>query len=239
MHKQKPIKRRRLSHEIQDRLLEMIYSGELNEGDQLPSEHELMALYNVGRPSVREALQSLEKMGLISIQHGEKARLKKVTADDVFVQIESITGHLLSSSPENLKHLMEARQVFESGVAFLAAKRCTEESLVKLEQRLDKMRSCMNNREQFLKADQAFHTTIAEMSGNPIFHALSQAMFKWLSGHHIDYQQNLLGVPELEALTIDEHQEIYKQIARKDPDGASRKISEHILRVNKLFDQKN
>ena len=239
MPKHEPIKRRRLSHEIQDRLLEMINSGELNEGDQLPSEHELMALYNVGRPSVREALQSLEKMGLISIQHGEKAKLKKVTADDIFVQIESITGHLLSSSPENVKYLMEARQVFESGVAYLAATRCAEESLDKLEMRLVKMRSCMDNREEFLKADQAFHITIAEMSGNPIFHALSQAMFKWLSGHHIDYHQNLLGVPELEALTIQEHQEIFDQIARKDPDGASRKISEHILRVNKLFDQKN
>ena len=165
MQKHEPIKRRRLSHEIQDRLLDMIYSGEFNEGDQLPSEHELMALYNVGRPSVREALQSLEKMGLISIQHGEKARVKKVTADDVFMQIESITSHLLSSSPENLKYLMEARQVFESGVAFLAAKRCTEESLRKLTKRLDTMRSCMDNREQFLKADQAFHTRDTPVSG--------------------------------------------------------------------------
>ena len=42
MKKHEPIKRRKLSHEIRDRLLDMIQTGELKEGDQMPSEHDHM-----------------------------------------------------------------------------------------------------------------------------------------------------------------------------------------------------
>ena len=69
MEKYEPIIRRKLSHEIVDRLLNMFHRGELKEGDKMPSEHELMERYGVGRPAVREALLTLENIGLISIQH--------------------------------------------------------------------------------------------------------------------------------------------------------------------------
>lgn len=59
MKKHEPIKRRKLSHEVRDRLLDMIQTGELKEGDKMPSEHDLMERYGVGRPAVREALQAL------------------------------------------------------------------------------------------------------------------------------------------------------------------------------------
>ena len=56
-----PIRRRKLSHEVLDRLLTRITRGELAAGDHLPSERDLMTLYGVGRPAVREALMSLDK----------------------------------------------------------------------------------------------------------------------------------------------------------------------------------
>ena len=97
----------------------------------MPSEHELMERYGVGRPAVREALQTIENMGLISIQHGERARVKKVTAEDVLGQIDSTTRHLLSSSSQNVEHLREARQVFEAGVVILATQRASSNCKVK------------------------------------------------------------------------------------------------------------
>ena len=56
-----PIRRRKLSHEILDRLLARITQGELAAGDHLPSERDLMSQYGVGRPAVREAMQALER----------------------------------------------------------------------------------------------------------------------------------------------------------------------------------
>ena len=203
----------------------------------MPSEHDLMERYGVGRPAVREALQAIENMGLISIQHGEKAKVKKVTSEDILAQIDSTTRHLLSSSIQNLEHLREARQVFEAGVVTLAIQKASSNSISKLQEKLEHMRRSKGDRTEFVKADQSFHTTIAEISGNPIFFAVSQAMFKWLSESHQDYHRNLIGVPELEDLTLKEHEAIFERIINKDPNGAAKAISDHILRVNKLYSQ--
>ena len=67
-----PIVRRKLSDEIRDRLVTLIREDELRPGDQLPSERQLMDRFAVGRPAVREALQSLGTAGLIEINHGER-----------------------------------------------------------------------------------------------------------------------------------------------------------------------
>jgi len=66
--KPEPIQRRKLSHQIEERLLAQIQAGDVMPGDSLPSERELMALYGVGRPAIREAMQNLERMGLIEIR---------------------------------------------------------------------------------------------------------------------------------------------------------------------------
>jgi DNA-binding FadR family transcriptional regulator len=237
MEKHEPIKRRKLSHEVLDRLLKMFHRGELKDGDTMPSEHELMERYAVGRPAVREALLTLENMGLITIQHGERARVKNVTAEDIFGQLDSTTRHLLSSSSENVQHLREARQVFEAGVVILATQKTSSNCLEKLKQKLEAMRDTKGNRAEFVKNDIGFHTTIAEMSGNPILKAVSTAMFKWLSESHRDYERNLLGVPELEELTLEEHEAIFKCISKGDATGAAQSISDHILRINKLYGQ--
>ena len=55
-----PIQRRKLYQEVVDRLVERISSGMYRPGDKLPSERELMTQFGVGRPAVREAMQSLE-----------------------------------------------------------------------------------------------------------------------------------------------------------------------------------
>jgi len=203
----------------------------------MPSEHELMERYGVGRPAVREALLTLENIGLISIQHGEKARVKNVTAADVLGQIDPTTRHFLSSSSQNVQHLREARQVFEAGVVILATQKASSNCIAKLKKKLESMRDTKGNRAEFIKNDIDFHTTIAEISGNPILQAVSTAMFKWLSKSHRDYERNLLGVPELEELTLKEHEAIFECISRGDATGAAKSISDHILRVNKLYGQ--
>ncbi|MFO1050368.1 MAG: GntR family transcriptional regulator, partial [Geminicoccaceae bacterium] len=121
-----PIRRRKLSHEVLDRLLTRITRGELAAGDHLPSERDLMTLYGVGRPAVREALQALERMGFLTITHGERARIVAPTARTMIDQVALSARHLLSTSPTSLEHLKDARVFFETGMVRLAAERATE-----------------------------------------------------------------------------------------------------------------
>jgi len=46
-----------------------------------------MAHYKVGRPAIREALQSLERAGIVTITHGERARVAVPTAETLIQQL--------------------------------------------------------------------------------------------------------------------------------------------------------
>ena len=63
----RPLARKKLSEMVEEELEQMIRRREFAEGEQLPSERELMTFFNVGRPSVREALAALKRKGLVQI----------------------------------------------------------------------------------------------------------------------------------------------------------------------------
>lgn len=228
-----PIQRRKLFQEVLDRLIERIRSGEFRPGDQLPSERELMTTYGVGRPAVREALQALERDGIVSISHGERARVVMPTAGTLIEQIASSAQHLLTVEPGTLDHLKDARLFLETGLARRAAENASPESLAQLQERLDAHSAARNRLEEFLPRDMAFHRQIAVMTGNPIYPAIIEAMFGWLSSFYVD----LVRLPGLEDLTITEHQRIFDAIARGDGDAAAAAMHDHIARANELYRQ--
>ena len=73
------IRHRKLYEDVAHHLEEMIRDGEFAESGRLPSERELMRHFGVGRPSIREALFHLRKMGLVDIRSGERARVTRPT----------------------------------------------------------------------------------------------------------------------------------------------------------------
>jgi len=226
-----PITRRKLSHEVLDRLLVRIRSGEFPVGSQLPSERELMQVFGVGRPSVREALQALERMGLVAIVHGEGARLLALSAESIIEQISGSAMHLLSGSSDLLEHLKEARLQFEVAMARAAATRATPDQVEKLRLLLQAHRASLNDPTRFIETDMAFHRGIARMSGNPIYMALSQAMLQWLEKFH----REALRAPGAESTTLAEHVKLFKCIAANDAEGAARAVTAHLRRANKLY----
>lgn len=231
MRNDAPIKKRKLSDEVLDRLLSLFESGEIRPNDTMPSERELMERFQVGRPAVREALQSLERLGLIMIRHGERAKVLEPTGDGIFDQIDVTARQLFANSVENVEYLKEARQLLEVGITKLAVERSIPAEVRTLEKHLNSMRENKNNRTEFLKYDQEFHLTLAKMSRNPILLATLRAVFKWLSRHYAE----LLGVNGLEDLTLEEHEAIYESLVSKDADAAAKHVSDHILRVNDLY----
>ncbi|HEX4853698.1 transcriptional regulator NanR [Arenimonas sp.] len=226
-----PIARRKLSHEVLDRLLPRIRSGEFAVGSRLPSERELMQALGVGRPAVREALQTLERMGLVSIVHGEGARVLPLSAEKVIAQISDSAMHLFSGSSDLLEHLKEARLQFEIGMARMAAERATPQQVEQLGLLLDAHKASVDDPERFLRTDMAFHRGIAAISGNPIYAAVSQAMLEWLEQFHHD----LVRAPGAEKTTLAEHVKLFKCIASHDPDGAAAALTAHLKRANRHY----
>lgn len=228
---QPPIARRKLSHEVLDRLLGRIRSGEFPVGAWLPSERDLMHSLGVGRPAVREALQSLERMGLIAIVHGEGARVLPLSADKVIAQISDAAMHLLSGSSDLLEHLKEARLQFEVSMARTAAERATPEQVEQLRGLLEQHQASLDDPERFLATDLAFHRGIAAISGNPIYMAVSRAMLEWLEQFH----HEAVRAPGVEKTTLAEHVKLFECIAAHDADGAAEALTAHLQRANKHY----
>lgn len=228
-----PIPRRKLYQEVLARLLERIRGGEIPPGAHLPSERELMEFYGVGRPAVREALQSLERSGIVEITHGERARVVVPTAGTLIEQIAGGARHLLHTQPGTLEHVKDARVFLEIGIARLAAERATEADVARLRERLAEHRASLANLDEFLARDMAFHREIAQISGNPILPAIVEAVFGWAS----EYYRPIVRAPGAEALTLAEHERIIEAIAARDPQAAERAVREHLTRANDLYRQ--
>jgi GntR family transcriptional regulator, sialic acid-inducible nan operon repressor len=225
------ISKRKLSHQVLDRLIAAIGSKEYPPGTQLPSERELMTRYGVGRPAVREALQKLEQMGLIIISHGERARVIAPSPSSIIDQVSGAMLHLLATSPHGLDDLKEARLLFETGLVRVATERATSESLAALHRALIECHEARGDTQRFIAADMAFHRLIAAMLGNRFIEAVSQNLLDWL----MRFRRDFVSVRGAERLTLDEHERIYRAIAAGDSGAAAKAMTEHLTRANKLY----
>ena len=227
------IPRRKLYQEVVDRLLARLRAGEFRSDGRMPSEREIMETYGVGRPAVREALLTLERMGLISIVHGERARIEKPTAQTMMDQIASTAALMLSTSARHRSYMQDARLFFETGMSRIAAENATAADIKRLHAALDVQASIENDIDAFGDCDMEFHREIARISGNAIFVAVSQSMSQWLQ----DFRRDLIQVPGAQHLTLAEHSRIVECIAEHDAGGAAEAMADHLNRSDERYRQ--
>jgi DNA-binding FadR family transcriptional regulator len=225
-----PIRRRKLYEEVVARIEAMIHEGRHPPGDQLPSERELMEELGVGRSAVREAMLSLQKMGLVTLRSGERARVTTPTATALVSELSG-AARLLLSQPDGVRAFQEARALFEVGLARLAAERASDDDVRRLKEALDENRSAIGNLAAFMRSDVAFHYVIATIPQNPIFTSLHNAVVEWLTEQRETSGQAPRAYEEAYAA----HARIYRAIAAHDPGEAQHAMQTHLDDVVKLY----
>ncbi|MBB5694360.1 FCD domain-containing protein [Muricoccus pecuniae] len=224
-----PIRRRRLHELLAERLLARIAEGDPAPGEVLPSEAELAARHNVGRPTVREALQKLESMGVIAISHGERARVVEPSASRVLEGVSASFVHFLTAAPENIAHLQEVRLLTEEAMVRRSIQRGA--SLTALEEALVQQERAVRTGKGFFGADMEFHVAIADGAGNPLFPIFLRAMLDWLSA----FRTSTVRLSGFEELALEEHRAIFAAMQACDAEGAARAMRAHLLRSSKLY----
>jgi GntR family transcriptional repressor for pyruvate dehydrogenase complex len=141
---------------VLDDLRASVLSGAMAVGDRLPSEAALAARYSVSRAVIREVLRASEALGLTLTRTGKGTFVVANHPADLLFEGYSAA------------HLMEARPGVEVPAAGFAALRRSPEQLAELE-RLNNQMATETDDATWARLDAAFHLSIAEASGNPVF----------------------------------------------------------------------
>ena len=145
-------------------LQQRIRRGDWLPGTRLPSITRLAQDLQVGNGSVREALQSLQSIGLVKIEHGR----------GVFVASSrpstDLSSHFQDVGAGQMVALAEARRILEPELTALAAERGTDEELIEIETLAWQMESQAQMGGDFAELDVLFHRTIARAARNPILY---------------------------------------------------------------------
>lgn len=215
--------------EIAEHLELQILSGALKPGDRLPAERELMEQFNAGRSSVREALFSLQRQGLLTANSGAVPRVSRPTADKIFAELSGTVRHFLTQ-PEGLRQMQDARALFEIGIARRAAQIATDQDVATIARIHEKSKTA-ETLESFAETDVAFHLAIANASGNPIFNGLNNALAAWLK----DQRTRSAAAGATFDGVIEQHGRILVAIRCHEPDLAAQAMQDHLESVARLY----
>lgn len=218
-----PIERTKLSDQVIRHLEQEIVSERYQPGDRLPSERTLMEQFGVGRPTIREALFSLEKMGLVALASGARARVIRPTPAVVLEGLSGVMGHLLSDSAGQ-RHFQEARALFETAMARHAAQHAGSADIEALRAALAANAATLGSEAEFKRTDIAFHRALASIAGNPVCTAVHDAMAEWLD----DRRAVAIEQPGQDRIALAAHERIVDTVAEGDPEAADRAMRDHL-----------
>jgi DNA-binding FadR family transcriptional regulator len=192
-------------------------------GDRLPPERELAALFDVSRPTVREALRVLAMSGYVGIRRG--------SAGGAYVLERPRTDHAdrvreaLSARRHELGALLEWRRVVEAEAAALAATRISDDQLRALRARLvESGGRLVRSHGLWRAADSRFHIAIAEATGNPYVLDTVRKVRAQLA-HALDAL--ILLRLTIEPAAAHEHEAILAALQARDPDMAKATAALH------------
>lgn len=216
------VARRRFADHAYNVLLQKIVTGQIQEGEPLPSENELCALFEISRPVVREALKRLREQGLIVSRRGSGSFVQRRPPPDLS-SAEVVRKR--RKMPDNL----EFRSAIEPQAAALAAERRLESDLEAIQEVLDRYARVTLEGGPASHLDYCFHLTVAMASHNRRFVDAIQTVEQDIS-HGVDLSRFLSRFTHLERSrsVIADHIRILTAIRQRRPEEARRAMRAHL-----------
>lgn len=225
------IPHQRVSELVSEKLIELIRAGQLNAGDRLPSEHELVRQLGVGRTSVREALQRLEAIGVVTIERGRGAFVAEPSAADAHASfLRWSVVHQFAA-----QDLMESRMALEQMAAAAAAVRGTDEQIAAIEQaHLDHIAAAdRGDLTAVIDADTAFHRAVLTASDNPML----ERQCAMVTPELIEFREQAYQIPGSPQRASDYHGAIVEAIKRRDVAAARVAMIDHMFWIYQMVDE--
>lgn len=154
-----------------------IIKNGLRPGDKLPTEKEMCERFGVSRSSVREAIKSLQSLGIIESKQREGIILRNLNPD-TFVDYLTFG---LQFGDATVKELAEARRIVEIGILPLAIDRAEPEDFEAMEYSVSAMEAAGDDLKAYAKADEAFHRALIMASKNRALSVFGDVVTKFFA----------------------------------------------------------
>lgn len=216
--------RRPLPEVIEAKLRELIDSGELVAGQQLPNEPDLARRMGVARSSVRTALQRLEVARIVEVRRGRGWFVRRPPATDPHA---TFLGRFSKRRPE-IGEILEVRMALEGMAASLAAVRATDGDLDDLAKLCrDHINASTSGIDRLIETDERFHEAVVRASCNELLTATYQVLVPEL----VEFRRASFSERGMPARSGNEHETIVTFLKRRDPAGARTAMMSHLLKL--------
>ncbi|HZQ72291.1 MAG TPA: FCD domain-containing protein [Burkholderiales bacterium] len=211
----------RIVAEVREALFERRYRP----GDFLGTEKELAARHGVSRIVARDALRTLEALGVVQIRPGlgGGARISpgnpQLFAEALAVQLEL--------AEIDVEEILVAQHAIECLAAELAAKRASEKDIAGLKKLIQEAETALDDVDRFTRLSLAFHLAVADASRNRVLH------YQLVSLQHVSWPSRNRTLTRAVALRVLEaHRQLVARIAARDAEGARRLMDEHVRMIH-------
>ena len=201
----------------------MIQNGTLKPGEKIPSQREFSQRFGISRASLREALLTLETLGLLKTEAGR--------GTFVAGSPKGVGGHMAPwrySDSYSVFDVFQTRLLLEGEIARLAAGRLAQTQLERMEMATRRMEECWARGDLLanVEADLDFHGTIVSACSNAMLQALYQTVRDQLT--ETQRQPIPMTDPERMRESIAEHRRIIAALRDNDGQAARRAMETHI-----------
>jgi GntR family transcriptional repressor for pyruvate dehydrogenase complex len=203
----------------------------LKPGDKLPSERQLIEMMNVGRSSIREALQGLAAIGVVESRAGQGSFISQ----NIHLLMPDIENPALPASlqREMRLKLIEARRMVEVDIVVVAAQRATDAGIARLGELFELYREAIERRSFTLaaKTNYDFHMELAQMTQNPFVAPMIDHLLRTVPFSLRESEFMLLAdltIDEIVGMEVDLHRDILEAIAAHDSQTAQEAMMAHM-----------
>ena len=221
------IKRLSASDEVFNTLHSWIVEKNLKPGDKLPSQDELAKQFKVSRNTLREAINKLSVIGLVSARQGVGTIVNIPSATNY---LSPLSDHLLMDKT-SVTDFLEARISVEMTTVKLAAIRAKADDITRLEQIFVKQAGAINKAAEFSRLDAQFHLELAKTSKNKVLVKILETLWELLNR----FIGEVVQLPGSVEKAFGFHRKILDAIISHNPQKAEKEVLDHLLDVTQTI----
>jgi len=201
--------------------------NELKPGDMLPPERELVQKFGVSRSSIRDAIRTLETVGLLEPRQGVGTVVRDPSTDVVVAPVASV----VFQKRKAINELLDVRMIIEPALARRAALHATAGQVSDMAAILDRQDEKVRRGELATEEDSKFHYTIAQAADNGVMLKLVHVLMDSLR----ELRERSLETGGRQKRSLAAHRLVLAAIQRGDGQAAEAAMRRHLEEVEKLI----